>query len=92
MIQEGLIDEAYSLFSKKHLNALNTVGYKELFHHFEFKSSIEETTEKIKSNTKKYAKRQITWFKKDSEYFWVENENLDIAKNQIINHVESSTF
>ncbi|MEO6905483.1 MAG: tRNA (adenosine(37)-N6)-dimethylallyltransferase MiaA [Ginsengibacter sp.] len=64
MIEEGLPNEAESLFPFKHLNALQTVGYKELFEYFEGKYSFEKTVEEIKQNTRHYAKRQITWFKK----------------------------
>ena len=62
MMAEGLEDEARSLFEYKHLTALQTVGYKELFDFFEGKYSREEAVEKIKQHTRNYAKRQITWF------------------------------
>ncbi len=64
MIEDGLLNEAESLFSYKDLNALQTVGYNELFKYFEGKYSFEKTVEEIKKNTRHYAKRQITWFKK----------------------------
>ncbi|MEO7835970.1 MAG: tRNA (adenosine(37)-N6)-dimethylallyltransferase MiaA, partial [Ginsengibacter sp.] len=64
MIEDGLLNEAESLFPFKHLNALQTVGYKELFEYFIGKYSFEKTVEEIKKNTRHYAKRQITWFKK----------------------------
>jgi tRNA dimethylallyltransferase len=64
MMDEGLLKEAESLFSYKHLNALQTVGYKELFEYFEEKISLEKAVEEIKKNTRHYAKRQMTWFKK----------------------------
>ena len=90
MIKKGLIEEAESLLSKKHYNALNTVGYKELFDHFETNTNMEETVNKIISNTKKYAKRQMTWFKKDDDYYWINNEDLNVAKSKIISHIQSS--
>jgi tRNA dimethylallyltransferase len=64
MMQAGLLKEAENLFSFKNLNALQTVSYKELFNFFEGKYSLEKAVEEIKKNTRHYAKRQITWFKK----------------------------
>jgi tRNA dimethylallyltransferase len=70
MMEEGLPEEARSVYPYKHINALNTVGYKEMFAHFEGKISLEEATTKIKDNTRKYARKQLTWFKKDKETTW----------------------
>lgn len=64
MILTGLIEEAISLHDKRHLNALNTVGYKELFDWLSNKWSLNTAIEKIKTNTRRYAKRQMTWFKR----------------------------
>ena len=64
MMEEGLLKEAESLFPYRHLNASQTVGYKELFEYFEGKISLEKAVEEIKKNTRHYAKRQVTWFKK----------------------------
>jgi len=64
MISMGLVDEARALLPNKNLTALKTVGYRELFDHFEGKTTLEEAVELIKRNTRRYAKRQITWFKK----------------------------
>ena len=71
MMENGLLDEVKSLVPYKHLNALQTVGYKELFDHLEGKISLDEAIEQIKINTRQYAKRQMTWFKKDKEVRWV---------------------
>lgn len=65
MMEQGLLDEARSLYPYKHLNSLNTVGYKELFAFFDHQITLEEAIEKIKVNTRRYAKRQITWFKRE---------------------------
>ena len=62
MMEEGLLKEAENLFPYKHLNALQTVGYKELFDYLEGKISLEKAVEEIKKNTRHYAKRQMTWF------------------------------
>lgn len=70
MMAAGLLEEARSLRKYSHLNALNTVGYKELFQYFDDKITLGEAIEKIKVNTRKYAKRQITWFKKDNNIHW----------------------
>jgi len=77
MLEVGWLDEARSVFDKRQLNALNTVGYKELFQHLAGEMSLEEATEKIKVNTRRFAKRQLTWFKKDEEIEWMENPNID---------------
>lgn len=70
MINEGLIEEAKSLFHLKELNALQTVGYRELFDFFEEKISLDFAIEEIKKNTRRFAKRQMTWFKKDKTVTW----------------------
>ena len=71
MIKDGLIEEVISLLPYKELNALQTVGYKEIFDFLEDKSSLAEAIEKIKINTRQYAKRQLTWFKKDKDITWL---------------------
>ena len=70
MMQEGLLEEVKSLQPYQHLNALQTVGYKELFAHLKNEISLNEAVEAIKQNTRQYAKRQLTWFRKDEEYSW----------------------
>lgn len=70
LILSGLEEEARSLHHRKHLNALNTVGYRELFDYFENKVSREKAIELIKRNTRRYAKRQMTWWAKDNEINW----------------------
>jgi tRNA dimethylallyltransferase len=70
MFEDGLIDEAKALFQYKHLNALQTVGYKELFKYFEGKLNLEETKAEIKKNTRRYAKRQLTWYRKQMDIKW----------------------
>ncbi len=70
MIEEGLIEEARSLYPHKQLNSLNTVGYKELFDHFDGMHDLEKAIELIKRNTRRYAKKQLSWFKRDKEIVW----------------------
>ncbi|OFX17519.1 MAG: tRNA (adenosine(37)-N6)-dimethylallyltransferase MiaA [Bacteroidetes bacterium GWA2_31_9] len=72
MIEAGLIEEAKAFFQYKNLNALNTVGYKELFSHFENEYSLEKAIELIKRNTRHYAKKQLTWFGRYDDINWFE--------------------
>jgi tRNA dimethylallyltransferase len=74
MMENGLLDEAKSVFEMRNLNALQTVGYKELFDHLENKISLDEAVELIKRNTRRFAKRQLTWFRKDPEIKWFRPE------------------
>lgn len=84
MIENGLVDEARKLFPYKNLNALQTVGYKELFSYFEGETNLEFAIEEIKKNTRRFAKRQFTWFKKDQEILWFDYlTDLDKIINQI---------
>lgn len=77
MIDEGWIEEAKRVYPFRHLNSLNTVGYKELFQYLEGTMSLEEAIEKIKRNTRVYAKKQITWFKKDNRVTWFHPEQVN---------------
>ena len=72
MVNQGLIDEAKKLYEYRNLNALDTVGYKELFNYIEGVISKEEAINLIKRNTRRYAKRQMTWFKKLNDVHWIE--------------------
>ena len=71
MMEQGLLEEAKALYPKRHLNALNTVGYKELFAYFDGDCTLEEAIELIKIHTRQYAKRQMTWLRKDVGYQWI---------------------
>ena len=71
MLAQGLVDEARKLLPYRGRNALNTVGYKELFEYFDGKRSLNDAVEQIKLNTRHYAKRQMTWLRKDQEYIWI---------------------
>jgi tRNA dimethylallyltransferase len=76
MMHEGLMQEATALYNYKHLKNLNTVGYTELFDYLDNKVSLAEAIQLIKTHTKQYAKRQITWFKKDENYKWMSAEEI----------------
>ena len=77
MMKQGLLEEAKGLYPKRHLNALNTVGYKELFAYFDGQCTLEEAVEQIKIHTRQYAKRQMTWLRKDTSYHWIMPEDFD---------------
>lgn len=85
MIKQGLIDEAKNLYPNRKLNALQTVGYRELFSYFDGDYTKEFAIDEIKKNTRRFAKRQITWFKKDSEIAWFPY-NSDLS--DIIQHID----
>jgi tRNA dimethylallyltransferase len=85
MLAAGWIEEARRVWPYRHTNALNTVGYKELFAYFDGKMTLEETVEKIKTNTRRYAKRQLTWFKRDTEIHWFSPTEPD----KIVNFVRT---
>jgi len=72
MIREGLIEEAKGLLPFKHLNALKTVGYTELFNYLEGNTTLDKAIEEIKKNTRRYAKRQLTWYRKQKDVTWFE--------------------
>ncbi|HMU10921.1 MAG TPA: tRNA (adenosine(37)-N6)-dimethylallyltransferase MiaA [Ferruginibacter sp.] len=74
MMQEGLVEEVKQLLPYQKLNALQTVGYREIFAHFDGSISLPDAAEMIKLNTRQYAKRQMTWFRKDKELVWCEPE------------------
>jgi len=84
MFKQGLIEEAQQLFPLRHLNALNTVGYKELFSYFKKEIELENCIEEIKKNTRRFAKRQLTWFNKDKEITWF-NYN---ERSTILSHIK----
>ena len=85
MIKQGLVKEVQSLNEYKHLNALKTVGYAEIFNFLEQKISLQDAIGQIKINTRQYAKRQMTWFKKDSAYTWFHPTNY----NTMVSHVSN---
>ena len=71
MMEQGLLEEAKALYPKRQLNALNTVGYKELFAYFDGDCTLAEAVEQIKIHTRQYAKRQMTWLRRDNSYQWI---------------------
>ena len=75
MIQEGLLEEVQGLLPMAHLNALQTVGYQEIFAHLRREISLQDAVTGIKQHTRQYAKRQMTWFTKDASVNWLELES-----------------
>ena len=86
MMKEGLLEEAKKLYPKRGLNALNTVGYKELFQFLEGNFTLEEAVSEIKKNTRRFAKRQLTWFRKQPDIKWFDYQT---PAEEIIAHLES---
>lgn len=86
MMNEGLLQEAKNLYSNKELNALQTVGYRELFSYFDKEFSLEFAIEEIKKNTRRFAKRQLTWFKRDENTKWF---HFETPYEKIIEYINS---
>ena len=87
MMEKGLSAEAGSLLPFRERNALNTVGYKELFAYFDGDVSLERAVENIKTNTRRYAKRQLSWLKRDEEIHWFEPDDFDAAIKFLSLHI-----
>ena len=77
MMERGLLQEAESLYAFRQQNALNTVGYKELFDYMDGRWTLEEAVERIKGNTRRYARKQLTWFKRDEQVRWFRPDQKD---------------
>ena len=86
MMNEGLLAEAKKVYPQKELNALQTVGYKELFSYFDNEIALEFAIEEIKKNTRRFAKRQLTWFKRNPETKWFE---YDVNKGEIVEFINN---
>jgi len=82
MVTDGLVEEVKALIPYRHLNALNTVGYSELFEYFEGRSDLDTAIAAIKQNTRRFAKRQLTWFRKDEDIIW-----FDAGDNELISKI-----
>ena len=85
MIADGFVDEARRVYPQRTLNALNTVGYKELFSYFDGDMTLEETVTRIQGNTRKYCRKQLTWLKRDEKIQWFAPDNI----KEIINYIET---
>jgi tRNA dimethylallyltransferase len=85
MMQQGLLDEARRVYPMRHLNSLNTVGYKEMFAYIDGLCTLDEAVEKIKKNTRVYAKKQLTWFKRDADIHWFHPDE----RRQVIDFIDA---
>ena len=85
MMQDGLLEEARSVYTYKHLNSLNTVGYKEMFKYLDGEWTLDFAIEKIKQNSRIYSRKQMTWFKRDTDIAWF----LPEQQKEIMQHIES---
>jgi len=90
MIQAGLIDEVKAVQQHRDLSSLNTVGYKELFDYLDGNYTLEEAVDKIKQNTRRYAKRQLTWFRRHQDAVWVDFDQNSKMMDVIINHFNTT--
>ena len=95
MMEEGFLDEARSVFEYRNLNALKTVGYTELFAHLNGEYDLERAVELIQQNTRRFAKRQLTWFKKSTNTHWMDaqkpEEIVSWVKNELANRTSESS-
>ena len=88
MLHAGLLDEAKTLYSKRHLQSLNTVGYKEIFEYFDGTCTLEFAIDKIKQHSRNYAKRQITWWKRDLSIFWIHADGKSSPSKQVLDSIK----
>ncbi|MBR1880138.1 MAG: tRNA (adenosine(37)-N6)-dimethylallyltransferase MiaA [Prevotella sp.] len=86
MMEDGLLDEVKGLVDKRHTNALNTVGYKELFDYLDGRWPLDEAVERIKGNTRRYARKQLTWFKRDENMRWFHPDDIQDILNYITHY------
>lgn len=86
MLSQGFLEEARRVYPYRHYNSLNTVGYKELFEYFDGNISLDEAIRRIQSNTRRYCRKQQTWFKRDNTVRWFAPHNI----KEIINYIENN--
>ena len=83
-----VLDEVKSVFEFRHLQSLNTVGYKELFRYLNSEIEFDEAVQLIKKNTRNYAKRQLTWFRKDNSSIWLKYSDTERQLNEVISSIK----
>lgn len=88
MLQDGMIEEALRVYPYRHLNALNTVGYKEMFDYLDGLTTLHEAALKMKSATRRYARKQLTWFKRDGQIRWFNPANIE----EILNYIGENAY
>ena len=92
MMTDGLLDEAQRLYPMRHMNALNTVGYKEMFAYIDGTWTLEEAVERIKGNTRRYARKQLTWYKKDEQIRWFHPDEIEQIYSYISQDYEQQNY
>jgi tRNA dimethylallyltransferase len=92
MMEAGLLEEVKSVIQYRHLSSMNTVGYKELFNYLDGNCSLDEAIEMIKQNTRRYAKRQLTWLRRNPEAQWIPFSSTSEMTEQIIDHLQKNTI
>lgn len=90
MVNDGLIEETKSMLQYRNLNALNTVGYKETFEYLDGLTTLDEAILKIQSNTRRYARKQLTWYKRDTDMHWFSPDNIEEILNYILQNCQTS--
>jgi tRNA dimethylallyltransferase len=90
MMEKGLLDEVKGLIGKSHLNALKTVGYTELFTFLNGNLTLEQAIDLIKQNSRRYAKRQLTWFRKHEDASWIPFDSIDMMTKNILNELNKN--
>ncbi len=91
MMLDGLLDEAQTYYDQRHLNALNTVGYKEIYEYMDHRWTLDEAVERIKGNTRRYARKQLTWYKRDPLVRWFHPEQKDDILNYILQQLQQQS-
>lgn len=91
MMQEGLLEEARSVYPYKDLNSLNTVGYKEIFKYLDGEWTLDFAIEKIKQNSRIYSRKQMTWFKRDADIAWFHPDQQEEIMEHIKNNYHEKT-
>ena len=87
MMEEGLLDEVRSVLPYRHLNSLNTVGYKELFMYLDGEWTLDFAIEKIKQNSRIYSRKQMTWFKRDQDIHWFHPDEKEAVMTLVKSHL-----
>jgi tRNA dimethylallyltransferase len=88
MVQNGLLEEINDLYPYRHLQSLQTVGYSEFFSMLEHKISFEEALDLAKRNSRRYAKRQLTWFRRNESTIWLEGQTIDTQLNEVLCYLQ----
>ena len=89
MIKDGLVEEVLKVYKYRELNSLNTVGYKEIFEYLDGLTTLDEAIYKIQSNSRRYARKQLTWYNKDKDIQWFTPDNIEEILNYIYQKLDT---